>query len=103
MSKVNSIAVTVYADDTLATYPGGCTRYIDCNYTFVKNDNRSLSIGDNNCQIWEVGDSFAVGQTPEGVTAQQTVKIKTAQGFLWIDPASYASLKNACNTCCSGS
>lgn len=103
MSKVNSIPVIVYADGTLGTWPEGCTRYIDCNYSFVKKENRSLLVGDDSCRIWEAGDTFDVGVTPANVAAQQTVKIKTATGFLWIDPASYASLKDACNTCCSGS
>lgn len=97
---VQSIKIDVYKDMTLAVYPDACVRSIDCNFTKIADENISLTAGGNKCINWQAGDVWPNG-TPEGVTAVQSVKIKTPKGFLWITPESYADLTNACNACCT--
>lgn len=98
--KVQSFPVVVYKDNTLATWAGGCIRYIDCNFSYVKNESISLTVGGNKCVNYQPGDSWPGGAAPEGVDLTATVKIAVKNGFLWINQASYDSLLNACNACC---
>lgn len=98
--QVQFYPVTVYQDMTLAVYPSGCTRNIDCNVTKVSDETISLTAGGNNCIIWRAGDVWNNG-VPEGVdNVVVTVKMKTPQGFIWISPASYTSFLAQCNSCC---
>ena len=101
MELVQSIPVTVYKDEKGIMCSAGSTRHIDCTFSKVKDTWISTTAGGNDCKNWAAGDEWENGVAPEGVEAVQVVKISTPKGFLWIAPASYTSLLDACNACCT--
>lgn len=98
--NIDNIKILAYRDDSGFLSPA-CNKLVPCDHEMVGPVALNLHADVSVCEtVIPQGTSFAAGST-EFADLVQTYKIKTSNGFMWVDKTDYDSKIGQCNGCCT--